>query len=132
MTINSFDRQEDYDFNIYCPDDNSVSLTAYQQYYTLDSDGDPILNIDTKNYYTKSFDRQLNKEEWRFLTKTDPEDTTESISEYDDWIGLLDLVKPETPVAILEFLQSLPEYEPQEPMDYETEGDYSALFETSN
>lgn len=133
-TNNDFDRKEDYDFNIYCPDNSSVSLTAYQQYYTLDSDGDPILNINTDIYFTISFDRQLDKEEFDFLVCEDTSDTSKDFTELDEWVGLSEIVSPNTPVRILEFLQNLPEYEPQlaENSDYEVEEDYSALFETSN
>lgn len=133
-TNNDFDRKEDYDFNIYCPDNSSVSLTAYQQYYTLDSDGDPILNINTDIYFTIRFDRQLDKEEFDFLVCEDTSDTSKDFTELDEWVGLSEIVGPNTPVRILEFLQNLPEYEPQlaENSDYEVEEDYSALFETSN
>lgn len=133
-TNNDFDRKEDYDFNIYCPDNSSVSLTAYQQYYTLDSDGDPILNINTDIYFTIRFDRQLDKDEFDFLVCEDTTDTSKDFTELDEWVGLSEIVSPNTPVRILEFLQNLPEYEPQlaENSDYEVEEDYSALFETSN
>ena len=107
---------EDYDFNVWSDEDNKLTLTAYRlkivHLYELQTD----VNTDTEIFESISFHLPDQYKQVLFLIdRPDPEKqlTEYGLVDYDDWVDSSFLTRSGSPTEVLEFLQSLPEYEPR-------------------
>lgn len=107
---------EDYDFNVWSDEDNKLTLTAYRlkivHLYELQTD----INTDTEIFESISFHLPDQYKQVLFLIdRPDPEKqlTEHGLVDYDDWVDSSFLTRSGAPTEVLEFLQSLPEYEPR-------------------
>lgn len=94
--------RQDYDYNIYAPNNREVGIYAYKQ---MKQDG--LLRTDTSHSAFITFNISDNMEEVSYLLDLEnPED----FADYDSWVGLGYLTQGKTPASILEWLESLPPY----------------------
>lgn len=97
---------EYYDLNVYGPDDNKLSLSAYE--WELSPEGD--LQMNSSKYYTITFSYPKDLKEIEFLLD-DLAINHYPFTDYDEWRDLDQLITDKTPDAVFDFLDSLPMYD---------------------
>lgn len=107
----------EYDFNVWCPEDDVITLSAYRLKYV----GEGYYNTDTSDWTTIRFNKNVDthKECVRWLLAYVGED---DVYEDMDWWGFtreeLELRAPDT---ICNWVKALPEYEVEEDADLITQ-----------
>ena len=110
-------KTREYDFNVYCPEDDVITLSAYRLIYT----GGGMYSGDYSDWVTIRFNKNVDahKECVRWLLAYVGED---DVYEDMDWWGFtteeLELRAPDT---ICNWVKSLPEYEIAEDADLITQ-----------
>lgn len=102
----------DYDLNLWSNDKGSLFLTAYE-WQVYEENGE-VLEIQTnsKKFHTALYVAPENIKEIEFLLK-DLYINQFPLTDYDSWIGYEDVIKDDCPPAIMDFLNSLPDYKPE-------------------
>ena len=107
----------DYDFNIYCPENDVITLSAYKLKYV----GNGFYNTDNSDWQTIRFNKNVDshKECVKFLLTyaNEPE-----VYEDMDWWGFTtEELELRSPDAICNWVKALPYYEVEEDADLITQ-----------
>ena len=105
----------DYDYNVWSDEDNKLTLTAYRLKW-VDLNGKTDINTDTEQFESITFSLPDQYKQVLFLIdRPNPEKqlTDHGLVDYDDWVDIDWLTRAGAPTEVLEFLQALPNYEPQ-------------------
>lgn len=97
-----------YDFNIWSNADNKLILTAYQQ--KRDGNDDGYISLNTSKYHSIEFTFPQDTKEIEFLLGGLAINYL-PLTDYDDWADHADIMTPETPAKIADWVNALPEYE---------------------
>lgn len=97
-----------YDFNIWSDDDGILTLTAYEQ--KRDGNNDGYISLNASKYHSIEFTFPQNLKEMEFLLGELAVNHL-PLTGYDDWVDHADIMTPETPAKIANWVNALPEYE---------------------
>lgn len=107
---------DEYDLNVYGHADNVVMLTAYRQAYN--SFGEFLTDTNPRTTFSYIMTYPENKAEIAWLLQVMPNDLDRlyklwgnSFADYDEWVGIGDIVSDKCPRHIVEWLVNLPKYE---------------------
>lgn len=125
--IKDHDLDTDYDYNVWSDADNKLTLTAYKLklVYNDNYPSDvPEVQTDTERFESISFYLPDDYQTILFLMdRPDPKRTLEEegLLDYDDWVSLEFLERPDMPDEIFDFIQNLQDYEDPKIEDYRKE-----------
>lgn len=103
----------DYDFNVYCPEDDVITLNAYRLKYV----GDEMYYTDHSDWVTIRFNKNMDEHKecvrW-LLAQIDEPDVREDM---DVWAFTVEELELRSPDLICDWVKSLPSYEVEEDAD---------------
>jgi hypothetical protein len=102
--------RDDYDLNVWSQDNDSLTLTAYEQAYDTTAN---TVQTNTSKYHSITFGVATQPSLVAYLIEEkNPEKVIKrGLTDYDNWVGFDFLTRDETRHLLLEWLGNLPEYE---------------------
>jgi hypothetical protein len=100
----------DYDLNLWSDGKGRLHLTAYE-WQVFEENGEVVeIQTNSEKFHTALYVAPENIKEIEFLLG-DLYVNQYPLTDYDSWIAFEDVVKDDCPPAIMDFLNSLPNYE---------------------